>query len=213
MRFIKKATAAVGVVVLLALLGLPCSGFAEMYSWTDANGVRHFSNDPPPKGTQASSSWKEIVAPQPANSKQSSDSRLWDRDVAPDENETRVIVLGNAVIVPVTFGYQGRRIKAQLLLDTGAAHTVYFETAATRKNIVDFKPIKGRVAGGGEIRGQGVKVEYLQVGPKKQPNVKVFVIKQVGSTSGADGLLGMNFLKHFKHYVDLERKVIVWLKK
>ena len=206
MQYLKRVTVAMVLVVSLALIGTPGPGIAEMYSWTDANGVRHFSNDPPPKGTQASSSWKEIVSPQPATSPKPSGRSRLEHDVAPNEKETRVIV-------PVTFGYQGRQIKARLLLDTGAAHTVAFETAASRKNIVDFKPIKGRVAGGGEIKGQGITVEYLQVGPKKQPNVKVFVMKQVGSTSGADGLLGMNFLKHFKYYVDLKRKVIVWLKK
>lgn len=167
MHYIKKVTAAVSIVATIVLSGTACPGFAEMYSWTDANGVRHFSNDPPPKGTQAASSWNEIASPQPATSKQPSDSSRLERDVVPDEKETRVIVMGNAVIVPVTFGYQGRRIKARLLLDTGAAHTVYFETAATQKNIVEFKPIKGRVAGGGEIKGQGIKVGYLQVGPKR----------------------------------------------
>jgi hypothetical protein len=201
------------IIVFLTILGMVSVALAEMYSWKDANGVRHYSNYPPPAGISAASAQKEIVSPKPPAPEQIFDGSPSAEDVATDAGETRVIVLGNTVIVPVTFGYQGRQIEAKLLLDTGAAYTVYFETAASRKNIIEFVPVTGRVAGGGRITGRGVKVEYLQVGPKTQRDAKVFVLKQSGSSSGADGLLGMNFLKHHKHYVDLERKVIVWINK
>jgi hypothetical protein len=201
------------IIVFLIILGMANVALAEMYSWKDANGVRHYSNYPPPTGVTAASEQKEMVSTPAPVTKQPAAGTRPEQKFDADSRETRVIVLGNAVIVPVTFGYQGRQIEAKLLLDTGAAHTVYFETATSHKNIVEFKPIKGRVAGGGAITGQGIEVEYLRVGPKTQPDVKVFILKESGSTSGADGLLGMNFLKHHKHYVDLERKVIVWINK
>ena len=33
---------------------------AEMYQWVDNQGVKHFTNSPPPGGTSADSSWGEI---------------------------------------------------------------------------------------------------------------------------------------------------------
>jgi glutaredoxin len=39
------------LMILVAFLALPAC--ADLYSWTDANGVKHFSNDPPPDGREA----------------------------------------------------------------------------------------------------------------------------------------------------------------
>jgi hypothetical protein len=39
-------------IVLTLLLATPAFA-AEMYSWTDANGVKHFSDSPPPKTVKA----------------------------------------------------------------------------------------------------------------------------------------------------------------
>jgi len=41
-----------GLIILLILWsGLPA--LAELYHWTDADGVRHYANTPPPKGAKA----------------------------------------------------------------------------------------------------------------------------------------------------------------
>lgn len=58
---------------------------------------------------------------------------------------------------------------------------------------------------------KGLKVEYLRVGPITHRDAEVFVLKQSGPAIEYEGLLGMSFFRHHKHYVDLERKVIVWL--
>jgi hypothetical protein len=195
------------IIVFLIILGTVNVALAEMYSWKDANGVRHYSNYPPPTGVTAASEQKEIVSKEPP-----AENRHGQNSAA-DSGETPVTVIGNTVMVPVIFGYQGRQIKMKLVLDTGATHNVVYETAATRQRIDKFVPVKMRVAGGEVIDSIGVKVEYLQVGPITQRDAKVVVLKHSGPDPGYDGLLGMNFLKHYKHYVDLERKVIVWINK
>lgn len=48
------------LVVLIVLL--PYIAGAEMYQWVDGAGVKHYSNDPPPAGTTADSTWGEIKA-------------------------------------------------------------------------------------------------------------------------------------------------------
>ena len=48
--------------VLLIFLLLPCASFGEIYGWVDENGVKHYSNDPPPEGVKAISQTAEITA-------------------------------------------------------------------------------------------------------------------------------------------------------
>ncbi len=35
-------------VLMMIVLLMPAVGYAELYQWTDENGVKHFSNTPPP---------------------------------------------------------------------------------------------------------------------------------------------------------------------
>jgi len=191
----------VSAVVILSA-GVP---FAEMYSWTDANGVKHFSQELPPEGVEATSSWQEVVSAPPSVE----DTAGMGSDA--DERETRITRLGNGVIVPVTFGYKGRQINMKLLVDTGAEYTAVYEPAAETYDIEDYIPLTAVVAGGGQMDAKGLKVEYLQVGPKTQKNAKVVVIKQTGAPTEYNGLLGMSFLGEYKYSIDLERQVIVWL--
>ena len=39
------------IILLILWSGFPAA--AEVYHWTDANGVRHYANTPPPKGAEA----------------------------------------------------------------------------------------------------------------------------------------------------------------
>ncbi len=41
----------IAIIMVFAFLALPVG--AEIYSWTDKNGVKHFSNEPPPGGETA----------------------------------------------------------------------------------------------------------------------------------------------------------------
>ncbi len=45
---------------LILFLLLPSLAFGEIYGWIDENGVKHFSNDPPPGGTTAVIQTREI---------------------------------------------------------------------------------------------------------------------------------------------------------
>jgi predicted aspartyl protease len=67
------------------------------------------------------------------------------------------------------------------------------------------------VAGGGVIDAKGIRVEYLRVGPITQRDTQVVVLPQSNSAIEHEGLLGISFLRHHKHTIDMQRQVIVWL--
>lgn len=52
MRFFRGVwiRAALPAALVFAAFAFASSAAAEIYSWTDKNGVKHFSSDPPPKG-------------------------------------------------------------------------------------------------------------------------------------------------------------------
>jgi hypothetical protein len=82
----RPATQLVGFAVLLLLLGIlvPASSHADIYAWTDADGVRHFANKPPPGN--AATVWlrQEIHFPAAAGQRDPADvSRRRDQR-APD---------------------------------------------------------------------------------------------------------------------------------
>ncbi len=46
--------------LVVLIVCLPSIAGAEMYQWVDSQGVKHYTNSPPPEGTSADSSWGEI---------------------------------------------------------------------------------------------------------------------------------------------------------
>ncbi len=58
----------IAIVMIFTFAGLTASGVqAEIYSWTDENGVKHYSHTPPPEGTAQIKTIREIsTSPQAA---------------------------------------------------------------------------------------------------------------------------------------------------
>ncbi len=125
---------------------------------------------------------------------------------------TKVTVIGNSVLVPVTLVYQGNQADVQLLLDTGASGTVIHTEIADRLNVnlSTATKTRGRVVGGAVIEAYQVTLSRITVGPHTKENAAVLVIPHKGPAAKYDGLLGMDVLRGLKYSVDFEKQILLW---
>jgi predicted aspartyl protease len=125
--------------------------------------------------------------------------------------ETGVVMLeGSQVLVPVTLGYEGRKMEVFLLLDTGSTIMVLHREVADRLKMKSIQKAKLMVAGGAALDTDIVRLDYVAVGPVKKEGLHASVISHQGPEVRYKGLLGMNFLEGLGYRVDSARQVIRW---
>ena len=125
---------------------------------------------------------------------------------------TRVRIIGNRVLVPVTLKNGGETVQIELVLDTGATRSVIHDTLSARLHI-DLRQTASsmsEVADGRLIASHTVKIDSLTVGPFVLAPADIELIAYRGVASGRDGLLGMDFLGKHRYQIDMEHELIRW---
>lgn len=133
-----------------------------------------------------------------------------DRQKMLEKTETKVILEGNRILVPVTFNNNGVELEVNLLLDTGASQIVLNRSVADQLTIVALNKGMAQVAGGTNIYTELGKVNFVKVGPFTMEDAGVLIIAHEGAPVNYSGLLGMNFLKNVEYSIDYKNQVIRW---
>jgi predicted aspartyl protease len=124
--------------------------------------------------------------------------------------ETKVTITNNQILVPVAFTNSGLESTAQLIMDTGATHTVLYRPVADQLNILTLSKGQSKVAGGQSINSEVGKVDAIKVGPITARDFPVVILAFEGPTPSYGGLLGMDFLSRVEYAIDYDSSVIRW---
>lgn len=114
---------------------------------------------------------------------------------------------GNHFIVDASPA-RGRIVR--LLIDTGASLTIFTPDALEQHDIRYQDTGMTRVfnTANGPVRAPIYKLESLTVGDWNVNQLEIGVLDLSGS-SGIDGLLGMNFLRHFQFFIDQNEALLL----
>ena len=107
-----------------------------------------------------------------------------------------------------------RKVKAELIVDTGATDTVISASLAKKLGIsLNKSPnVLYQVANGSAVNGKQINIKEVRVGGAKVYNVQAVVLDS-GEMGNSPGLLGMSFLNNFIFKVDTEKELLILQKR
>ena len=221
------------ILGLSLILAIASSAAAQEYfKYTDQNGIVYWLDDknkiPPPIPTQHKyedkngiTFWVDDSSKIPDeykikvnHDKEASDTLKPGTDTVTKEKKqyaTRISIVENQIIVPVVFRNKGRRVKAKMILDTGASVTTLYSALASRLNLKNNKlsMVRSMNANGVISDSALTKVDHIEVDDKIVANAEVIVIPS-HTNIGVDGLLGNSFLKFFNFTIDYDNQLLRW---
>jgi hypothetical protein len=130
---------------------------------------------------------------------------------SPGEQTTRVRIVNNQVLVPVTLKNGAESVRLELVLDTGATRTAVYEGGVSGLKIDprSARASQAEVADGRVISSRIAVIDSLSVGPFALAAAELELIPYLGSGRHG-GLLGMDFLGRHRYQIDMEHELIRW---
>lgn len=188
------------VAVLVLTLVVATSAHAQLYRWTDENGETHFGQGPEsvPERYRKGARSVGAVDPPPAPS--------GPVESTVSEGVTRIAFApGRPIIVMARINGRGM---VPLVLDTGADRTTISPAALIGLGVSYRDAPKIEIRGvTGAASAYIVSLESLQVGGARVGPLHV-ASHDAQLRQGAQGLLGRDFLNHFRVTIDSARGIV-----
>jgi hypothetical protein len=179
-----------GALSLLALTVFAAPAAADLYQWTDGEGVRHYTSDPATIPQAYRPGARDIGSPRVREAPAGEARRDGDAGLMRFQS-------GAPVVAEVLINGVGLR----LMVDTGADRTVISPAAAARTGLgVDGGPPVRIVGVTGTAMASELVVPRLEVAGARVGPLRVIVIDTPADS--LDGLLGRDVLDYFTLTVD-----------
>lgn len=131
---------------------------------------------------------------------------------------TPVIIRNNSIYIPVELRHYSRKVKAHLILDTGAAMTVLHRNLANKLALVPKQRYKNVLSDGQGRQKQtelvSANLQRLRLGDLEWKDAIIWYHTErdyLGPPWSEDGLLGMDVLKHVDFRIDYDQSKIHWI--
>jgi len=127
-----------------------------------------------------------------------------------EPKEARFIQDKNKIVVEALLN---KKVKASLLLDTGATVVLLSSGVARRlrirKNTAKKDMVKVQMADGRKVNAQLIVLNTVSVEGAKAKDVEAVVLSDYEGMGAYDGLLGMSFLNRFNFQIDTVNKRLI----
>lgn len=207
---------------VLLLLSIAISAQAETYKYRDQYGVTHYVDHISRVPAQYRDQLEQLQLRKDhlsasersaLKAQQELQRQQMIKSLNTDNFETRVQIVGDQVLVPVTLGYGGREVSTSLLLDTGASTLFLDSQLRSRLGMRGLQQADAEVAGGKLIKIDIGTLDYVRIGPAKINRISAAFSQSRSGNSAHIGLLGMNVLRNFEYSIDYDQQRIRWKSK
>jgi len=179
-----------GALSLLVLTAFVAPAAAELYQWTDGDGVRHYTSDPDSIPEAYRPGARDLGSPRVREAPTG--------QVRPD-TDTGTMRFGSGAPIVASVAING--VGLRLMVDTGADRTVISPAAAERTGLGAAGDRQVRVLGvaGSAMAGE-LLVAHMEVAGARVGPLRVIVLDTPAES--LDGLLGRDVLDYFTLTVD-----------
>jgi clan AA aspartic protease (TIGR02281 family) len=195
----KRCPVAFPLFLLFCLLALPAQG-AQYYRWVDENGVTHITDNfhnVPPRHRQRVN---RVVAPE--------SPRAAEQPVKAPPRKASIPIEKHGEVVIIQATLNNKR-SAKFVVDTGASYTL-ISNALARELAIDVGPSSKTLpfqTANGLINAPITNMESIAVGGMEIRDLPTAVHDAVPDPQVA-GLLGLNFLSHFRMDFDTQKGML-----
>ena len=187
-------------VPFVVVASLSAASAAEYYRWIDQNGVRHFTDNVHNIPEKQRNTATRIQAKTSPRSPEPKTTAVLEKASVPIEK------YGQVVIIAATLN---GKTPAKFVVDTGASHTMISNAMAKELNInisQNQRTIPFQTANG-VIQAPLTSIESITVGGMEIKNLTAAIHDAIPDPN-VSGLLGLNFLTHFKMDIDPQKAVL-----